>query len=118
MVIVTGGKETTIRGTYLHPLLVPALAMWISPKFGVSASRIVNDYIAREYKAQLRQKDNTINVLLNKVVGLEIKVDSLSEQLRAVSENTGEILEKFGAVSTNRFPLNECKIHSRSSLLC
>ena len=52
-----------VRGTYAHHDLVPHIASWISPKFAVKVSRIVNDYIVREYREQIRIKDTRIDEL-------------------------------------------------------
>ena len=45
MIIITGGKIEVIRGTYVHPDMIPHIASWASPKFAVKVSRIVNKYI-------------------------------------------------------------------------
>ena len=44
LMIVTGGRNTIIRGTYVHPDIIPHIAMWISPKFGITISKIVNEW--------------------------------------------------------------------------
>jgi len=33
MIIKTGGKKTTIRGTYVHPALLTSIALWMSCEF-------------------------------------------------------------------------------------
>ena len=33
-----------LKGTYVHPDLIPHIAMWISPKFGITISRIINEW--------------------------------------------------------------------------
>ncbi len=47
---VLGGKNTEVRGTYVHPDLVPHIAMWISPRFGIIVSRIIREW--RELSSQ------------------------------------------------------------------
>ena len=42
-----------IRGTYLHALLIPHVACWISPVFALKVGEIVNSFIVREYKDEL-----------------------------------------------------------------
>ena len=42
--------NTVISGTYIHPDLVPALAMWISPDFHLKACKILNEYITKYWK--------------------------------------------------------------------
>ena len=45
--------DSIISGTYIHPDLVPSVAGWISPSFQIMANRVVNGYIAHEYKSKL-----------------------------------------------------------------
>ena len=44
LITISGGRNTIIRGTYVHPDLIPHIAMWISPKFGITISRIINEW--------------------------------------------------------------------------
>ncbi len=37
-------------GTYVHHLLIPHIASWISPEFAVKVSCIVNKYITNQMK--------------------------------------------------------------------
>src|SRR5271156_175075 len=46
-------SEQLISGTYVHPDLIPSIAGWISPEFQLKANRVVNGYIALEYKEQI-----------------------------------------------------------------
>ncbi len=36
--------SNNLRGTYVHPDLVPHIAMWISPRFGIIVSRIIREW--------------------------------------------------------------------------
>ena len=45
--------ERIISGTYIHPDLVPSVAGWISADFALKVSKVVNGYIALQFKAQL-----------------------------------------------------------------
>ena len=42
--VVTGGRLTELRGTYLHPLLVTHLAWWCSPSFGAAAATWIEEW--------------------------------------------------------------------------
>lgn len=55
---VSGGQNTTIRGTYAHPDLIPHIASWVSPKFAINVSKIVNNFLIREREEQLRKQFN------------------------------------------------------------
>lgn len=89
----TGNKNLTIvRGTYVHPDLIPHIASWASPDFAIMVARIVNQYIVRQaIKAkdrQLEQKDDKIDKLVKKIDKLIIvdkvntkKIDSQQKQI-------------------------------------
>lgn len=69
-IITIGTGNNDLRGTYVHPLLVPHIASWISPKFAIKVSEIVNDYMVRQYKYIIGQKDTRIDELINEVRSL------------------------------------------------
>ena len=68
-----------ISGTYVHPLLIPHIASWISNEFAIKVGEIVTDYILQEYKSKL----STIQQQL------EGKVESIQQ-----CEVTQEAMEK------------------------
>jgi hypothetical protein len=49
IIIIKGGNNQLICGTYVHELLIPHIACWISPEFGIKVSEIVNSFISNEY---------------------------------------------------------------------
>ena len=67
MVISKGNDETArvTSGTYIHPDLVPALAMWLSPDFFLKACKILNDYITSYWKSNCEKlkKENRLKVV-------------------------------------------------------
>ncbi|BCS82504.1 putative KilA-N domain-containing protein [Cotonvirus japonicus] len=64
-------SENITRGTYAHPDLVPLIASWASPKFGVRVSKIVNEYFAKEmfdkHQDLIKKKDDKIDRLSKKI---------------------------------------------------
>ena len=38
------GVPNNLRGTYVHPDLIPHIASWVSPRFCIMISRIINDW--------------------------------------------------------------------------
>ena len=46
-------EDQLISGTYCHPDLIPHIACWVSPDFALMVSKVVNGYIAQEYKSKL-----------------------------------------------------------------
>ena len=57
------------RGTYMHKDLVVHLAIWISVDFAFKVSKIVNEYIDKENKLKLTEKDNIIKGKDHKIEG-------------------------------------------------
>jgi len=41
-----------LAGTYIHPYLAPHLLSWLSPKFAITVSKIVNMFLSRDYLQQ------------------------------------------------------------------
>jgi len=54
-IIITGGQNTLVRGTYVHPLLIPHIASWVSPSFAYKVSKIVSDFLVREKEDEIRR---------------------------------------------------------------
>lgn len=44
LITVTGGQNPEIRGTYVHPDLIPHIASWVSTKFACKVSKIINKW--------------------------------------------------------------------------
>ena len=53
--LVKGGQIPIITGTYVHPDLIPHIASWVSPKFAIKVSKIVNDFLIREREEEIRR---------------------------------------------------------------
>ena len=110
-----GGSNYELSGTYVHPLLVPHIASWISPKFGVMASKIINNYIIKEYKEELYKKDLELgkrkdkidellgqnNELLHRVGGLEKQNGMLLQKLDLANENIIEAVRGVGQANSS-----------------
>ena len=54
-ITVTGGQNTLLRGTYVHPDLIPHIASWVSPAFAYKVSKIVNNFLIREKEDEIRK---------------------------------------------------------------
>jgi hypothetical protein len=74
-----------LRGTYVHPKLVPHIAMWVSLEFADKVSDIVNGWVIKEYKYQMESK-------LNKK---RIKISDLNEKLDRIVKQNETTLSKL-----------------------
>lgn len=54
-VLITDNSFGITRGTYAHPDLIPHIASWVSPKFAIKVSKIVNDFLIREREEEIRR---------------------------------------------------------------
>ena len=54
-VLITDNSYGITRGTYAHPDLIPHIASWVSPKFAIKVSKIVNDFLIREREEEIRR---------------------------------------------------------------
>jgi hypothetical protein len=88
--IIKNDEKNELRGTYVHELLIPHIASWISPQFGIKVSKIVNSYIINEYITELKQKDNIIKDKVDNINRLENKIDELLNK----NKNMESMLEK------------------------
>lgn len=85
MKVVTGGKNTEVRGTYVHSKLIPHIASWVSPNFAIKVSNIVEEYYVKKAVAA---KDK----LLQKK---EDKIDKLLASQKKLSENFAKTEKKL-----------------------
>lgn len=77
---VLGGQNTEIRGTYVHQILVPHIASWISPKFAIKVSLIVNNFVVQEYRDELSRKNTELGQKQDKIDELLVEVKAVREQ--------------------------------------
>lgn len=103
------GSSNTLRGTYVHPLLAPHIASWVSAEFAIKVSQIVNNYIVRDYKEQLRaakqdiqEKQDNITTLIQEVASLKslaekqsAKLDKQSSEMKKQSEKLDKQSEQI-----------------------
>jgi hypothetical protein len=71
------GNNQKICGTYVHPLLIPHIASWISSQFGIKVSKIVNNFITDEYITKIKDAEHALAHKDNKIIKLEQKLDTI-----------------------------------------
>ena len=113
MLTITGGKITSIRGTYAHPDLIPHIASWASPAFAVRVSKIVNEYYTKKViKAKnklIKRKDDKIDELLaenrlqtKKIGKMDKRIKRLLSKHDKLHDQNEEILHKVDHISNDR----------------
>ena len=103
MIVIKGGKKEKqlICGTYVHELLIPHIATWISPKFGIMVSKIVNNYVTTEYikliekqNITIQEKDDKIDKLMKMMEESEKRAEKRIEDLEKKASKRSKKLEE------------------------
>ena len=84
--IMTSNKtenECLISGTYVHPDLVPHLAMWVSTSFSLRVSKILHDVAVQQYKEALNNVNNQLLDTEVKLINSEFQ-HSITKTLHSV----------------------------------
>ena len=91
IISIVGTNTTTIRGTYVHKLLVPHIASWLNPAFAIKMSKIVDEYLLREHRLKIANLTNDNSSLSYQVQQL---VHGNKEQSRKIDEQSKKIDEQ------------------------
>jgi hypothetical protein len=100
------GGDSLTRGTYVHPLLVPHIASWVSPKFAIKVSKIVNDFIVSEYKHRNDLLSKRVDDLLQQMTEQSKQMAEQSKQMAEQTKETIKIREKADTIITQNVSLN------------
>jgi len=84
IIVNTGINE--IRGTYVHPDLIPHIASWVSPAFAYKVSKIVNNFLIREKEADIER-------LTGAKTRLELMLEESNRERRAHEERAEKMLQ-------------------------
>lgn len=93
IILIKGGGNVFIRGTYVHPLLIPHIASWISPVFAIKVSKIVNEFLVNEYKDKLYENEQIIVEKDNKIDSLEQMMKRMEKKMELNNKIANEKLD-------------------------
>jgi KilA-N domain/Protein of unknown function (DUF3627) len=85
----TTDVSNIISGTYVHSLLIPHIACWISADFALKVSEVINGYIVYEYKRKAEDLEGQLEITAGNVAKLEEVVaekESLIESQQEAKE--------------------------------
>lgn len=104
--IVRRKDGNIVGGTYVHPDLVIAIAMWCSTKYALMVTKIMQEFHASE---AIKEKDRIIGKKDDMINELNKKVDKLLEMnaeqtqmLEDIQNQNDELSEKLGIACTSR----------------
>ena len=72
--------------------LIPFIASWVSPKFALAVSRIVNNYINKEFNQTIAQKDDKIDELMKRITTMEASMTKEIQSARLETKLQGDKL--------------------------
>ena len=90
--------KNDVRGTYVHSLLIPHIASWISPTFAIKVSEIVNNFMIKEYRDSIKQKEIIISQKDDKIDNLEKILKNIEKQNKNMEKQNKIANEKLDTV--------------------
>lgn len=87
--------ENHLKGTYVHHLLIPHIASWISCEFAFYVSVIVNDHIKQEHASMIEEKEKLLRKQNKVIKKKDDKIDQLMEKLKIMEEKENLVLSKL-----------------------
>ena len=72
---------TLISGAFIHALLIPHVACWISEEFALKVSKIVNDFLINEYKSKLNMVQREAAAAQQQLLIKDEQISNLQENL-------------------------------------
>jgi hypothetical protein len=105
-----GGKNETlalVSGTYAHPLIVPQVAQWISVKFALMVSEIINQHLVDEYLLKLDEKDGEIESLNVTIKRMEKKLDTVTNELKLTRNELGDANSELKEIKYELYDAND-----------
>jgi hypothetical protein len=91
IVVNTGVNE--LRGTYVHPDLIPHIASWVSPAFAYKVSKIVNNFLIREKEDEIRKLSGDKCELQEIVKRLDKRVEEADKRREEAEKEAKKMLQ-------------------------
>jgi hypothetical protein len=103
-IIIGNTFANHIRGTYVHPTLVPHIASWMSPDFGVKVSDIINEFLIKQNNTKNLALVNELNITIDnqnnkivmqndKIYNHENTIIKLNKKIDTIVNNTNILIE-------------------------
>jgi hypothetical protein len=93
----TTDVSNIISGTYVHSLLIPHIACWISADFALKVSEVINGYIVYEYKRKAEDLEGQLEITAGNVAKLEEVVAEKESLIESQQEAKEEAIQQCEA---------------------
>jgi hypothetical protein len=90
--IVDNTSANRLRGTYVHPLIIPHICSWISPDFAIKVSEIVNYHLTMHLRNQNIELSKEISEIKQMNINQNKKIDDLKDINLAQSKEIQNLL--------------------------
>ncbi|BCS82622.1 putative KilA-N domain-containing protein [Cotonvirus japonicus] len=97
------GYPYIVRGSYVHPKLVPHVASWCNPEFALKVSDIVNAYLLNEFKKESEKFEEKMNGIIEK------KNDKIDKLFKKIDKQTNKIDEQTNKIDEQTNKIDEQK---------
>lgn len=99
---LTGGSNPELRGTYVHPLLLPNILSWLSPKFALRVGKIVNMYAIKEKQDKIFSLETMIKENREEYARAEKRHQELKENHQQLLERHEVTISMLEDAETSR----------------
>jgi hypothetical protein len=79
-------EDKIISGTYVHPLIIPHIACWVSPMFALKAASIINFFIVEEYKAKLEASERSAALFLQEIHQQQLAIEDAQQSANTAQQ--------------------------------
>jgi len=118
---IKGGRNTDIRGFYIHRDLLVSVAIWLSKSFGLKVCRIMEREALREYRNTLQQKEDTITELRNFIAKefgtVKNKLDETQGELIEVKDELVETKTNFVKVKDELIEVKDELVETKTNFV-
>jgi hypothetical protein len=91
---ISNHKYKMVKGSYLHPDLVPHYLSWVSPEIGLYVGKIVSKFLSREQLETINKQKQEIGQLKTKHDELIEKLDRAHEESMEARKSHREAMQK------------------------
>jgi hypothetical protein len=94
--LVLPNVEIKLRGTYVHPDLIPHIASWASPEFAIKVSKIINQYMVNK---EIDRKDKEIAEKNKEIEGQKLVIKRKDMFIAKKQKENKSLTQKIDALS-------------------